>query len=68
LLHRIEIERLRGKTEQKGLSLIPVSIYFKDGKVKVELALARAKRVFDKRMILKKRKRTRKWKGFRKIV
>ena len=44
LLHRGEIERLIGKTKESGLSLVPLSMYFKDGKVKVELALAQAAR------------------------
>ncbi len=55
LLHRGEIERLRGKTEQKGLSLIPVLIYFKGGKAKVELFLAKGKKNYDKRDDIKKR-------------
>ncbi|MEW6086730.1 MAG: SsrA-binding protein SmpB [bacterium] len=55
LLHRAEIERLRGKTEQRGLTLIPVMLYFKNGKIKVELALARGKKNFDKRDDIKKR-------------
>jgi SsrA-binding protein len=55
LLHRGEIERLRGKTEQKGLSLIPVLIYFKGGKAKVELVLAKGKKNYDKRDNIKKR-------------
>lgn len=55
LLHKAEIERLRGKTERKGLTLIPVSIYFKNGKAKIELALAKGKKVFDKRDDIKKR-------------
>jgi SsrA-binding protein len=49
LLHRKEIDRLASTTAERGLTLIPLSIYFKDGKVKVELALARGKRTYDKR-------------------
>ncbi|MDX6341602.1 MAG: SsrA-binding protein, partial [Trebonia sp.] len=49
LLHRGEIERLVRKTSEGGLTLVPLSLYFKDGKVKVELALARGKRTYDKR-------------------
>ncbi len=49
LLHRAEIERLIGKTAQKGLTLIPTRIYFKGGRAKVELALARSKEGRDKR-------------------
>ncbi|MGH4016965.1 MAG: SsrA-binding protein SmpB [Pseudonocardiaceae bacterium] len=55
LLHRKEIERLIGKTRESGLSLVPLSMYFADGKVKVELALARGKRSYDKRADLAKR-------------
>ena len=55
LLHRGEIERLVGKTREKGLSLVPLSMYFKDGKVKVELALAKGKNTYDKRHALAKR-------------
>ena len=49
LLHRGEIERLIGKTREGGLTLVPLSLYFADGKVKCELALARGKRDYDKR-------------------
>jgi len=49
LAHREEIRRLFGKTQQKGLTLIPTRIYFKGGKVKVELALAKGKQQWDKR-------------------
>ena len=55
LLHRREIERLIGKTKESGLSLVPLSMYFKDGKVKVELALAKGKKSWDKRQSLAKR-------------
>ena len=55
LLHRKEIERLIGKTKESGLSLVPLSMYFKDGKVKVELALAKGKKSYDKRQSLAKR-------------
>jgi len=55
LLHRAEIERLIGKTKESGLTLVPLSIYFSAGKVKVELALARGKRSYDKRQDLAKR-------------
>jgi SsrA-binding protein len=55
LLHRGEIDRLVRKTSEQGLTLIPLSLYFKDGKVKVELALARGKRTYDKRQDLAKR-------------
>jgi SsrA-binding protein len=49
LLHRREIDRLYGQVREKGLTLVPTRLYFKDGRVKVELALARGKDVHDKR-------------------
>ena len=49
LLHRAEIRRLIGRTEQRGLTLIPTKLYFKQGKAKIELALARGKKQYDKR-------------------
>src|SRR5438445_2075475 len=49
LMHREEIRKLIGKTQQRGLTLIPTRIYFKNGKVKVELALAKGKQLWDKR-------------------
>src|SRR5579859_7307358 len=49
LLHREEIRKLIGKTQQKGLTLIPTRMYFKNGRVKVELALAKGKQLWDKR-------------------
>src|SRR4030043_480002 len=49
LLHRREIKRLIGKVEQRGYTLIPTRLYFIDGKVKVDLALAKGKRLYDKR-------------------
>ena len=52
LLHRDEISKLIGKTKESGQTLIPLSIYFKDGKAKVELALARGKKAYDKRQAL----------------
>ena len=55
LLHRGEIDRLDRKISEQGLTLVPLSLYFKDGKVKVELALARGKRTYDKRHDLAKR-------------
>jgi SsrA-binding protein len=55
LLHRGEIERLNRSTSEQGLTLVPLSLYFKDGKVKVELALARGKRTYDKRHDLAKK-------------
>jgi len=55
LLHKAEIERLIGKTKESGLSLIPLQMYFKDGYVKVEIALAKGKKSYDKRQDLAKR-------------
>lgn len=49
LLHRSEINRLIGKQQEKGLTLIPTKLYFKDGKVKLELGVARGKKLYDKR-------------------
>lgn len=49
LLHKHEILRLFGKVREKGLTLVPLKFYFKNGKVKVELALARGKKLYDKR-------------------
>lgn len=55
LLHRAEISKLIGKTREGGLTLVPLSMYFKDGKVKVELALARGRRSYDKRQAIAER-------------
>ena len=49
LLHRNEIEKLLGKTREKGLSLIPTKVYLKKGRIKCELAVARGKKLHDKR-------------------
>jgi SsrA-binding protein len=49
LVHREEIRKLIGKTQQRGLTLIPTRMYFKNGRVKVELALAKGKQLWDKR-------------------
>ncbi len=55
LLHKREIKKLTGKVNEKGFSLIPLTVYFKDGKAKVNLALARGKRKYDKRQTIRKR-------------
>ena len=55
LLHKSEINRLRGRVEEKGLTLIPLKLYFKRGRAKVELALAKGKREYDRRQDLAKR-------------
>lgn len=49
LLHRAEIDKLLGKTREKGLALIPTKLYLKQGRIKCELALARGKKLHDKR-------------------
>jgi SsrA-binding protein len=55
LLHRREIDRLRGSVAEKGLTLVPTRLYFKDGRAKVEIALARGKELRDKRRDISKR-------------
>ena len=55
LMHKHEIDRLIGKTREKGLTLVPTRLYFKDGRAKVEIALARGKDVGDKRQSIKER-------------
>lgn len=55
LLNKSEIRRLIGKVKEKGLTLIPLRLYFKNGKVKVELAVAKGKKVYDKRESIAKR-------------
>ena len=55
LAHRSEIERLKARVDQERLALVPLSLYFKDGRVKVELALARGRRQHDKRQAIAKR-------------
>jgi len=55
LLHRHEIRKLIGKTVERGMTLVPVRMYFKNGRVKVALALAKGKQAHDKRDAIKKR-------------
>lgn len=55
LLHRREIDKLASSIQERGLTLVPLSLYFSGGKVKIELALARGKRTYDKRQDLAKR-------------
>ena len=52
LLHRGEIDELARETQQRGVTLVPLRVYFKDGRAKVELALARGKRSYDKRQAI----------------
>ena len=55
LLHRREIARLLGKTAERGLTLVPLRLYFKEGRAKVELGLARGKKLHDKRATIRER-------------
>ena len=55
LLHRDEIRKLIGKTVEKGMTLVPVRLYFKSGKVKVAVSLAKGKKDYDKRETIKRR-------------
>lgn len=59
LVHKRELKRLTGKTQEKGLTLVPLKIYFKDGKAKIELALASGKKSYDKRETLKRKTQAR---------
>ena len=59
LLHRSEIARLSGKVRERGFTLIPLRMYFRDGRAKVELALARGKRAYDKRETIRRREEER---------
>ncbi|MDA0710720.1 MAG: SsrA-binding protein SmpB [bacterium] len=55
LLHKKEIERLRSRSEEKGLTLVPLKMYFKRGRAKVEIGVARGKKQYDKRHDIAKR-------------
>ena len=55
LLHRSQISKLEGRVAERGNTLVPLSIYFKDGRAKVELALARGKHTYDKRAALRRK-------------
>lgn len=59
LLHRHEIDRITGSLSEKGLTLVPMRLYFKDGKAKVQMGLGRGKRTVDKRADIKKREHER---------
>ncbi len=59
LLHKHEIRKLQGKVAERGYTLVPLSLYFKDGKAKVALALARGKKSYDKRDSIKDREQDR---------
>ena len=55
LMHKREIRRLYGKSREKGFSLIPTKMYFKDGRVKIDIGLGKGKRAYDKRELLKRK-------------
>jgi len=55
LLHKKELQRLLGKTKERGLSIVPLKLYFSRGRVKVEIALVKGKKLHDKRETLKKK-------------
>ncbi|MCY4026249.1 MAG: SsrA-binding protein SmpB [Acidobacteria bacterium] len=55
LLHRYEIRKLVGKTQERGFTLVPVRLYFKDGRVKVAVSLAKGKKTHDKRETIRRR-------------
>ena len=55
LMHRYEINKLEGKIKEKGYTLVPLQVYFKEGKVKVEIGLARGKKLYDKRETIAKK-------------
>ena len=59
LIHKREMKKLFGKVTERGFSLIPLKLYFKHGKVKVELALAKGKKSYDKREAIKKKEQRR---------
>lgn len=55
LMHKYEINKLSGKIAEKGYTLVPLQVYFKEGKVKVEVGLARGKKLYDKRQDIAKK-------------
>lgn len=55
LLHRAQIDRLSRQAEAKGVTIVPLSLYFKDGRVKADVAVARGRREYDKRQALRER-------------
>ena len=59
LLHKREIRKLYGKSREKGLSLVPLKLYFKDGKVKVEIGIGKGKKLYDRRQDIKQREERR---------
>ncbi|HNY50563.1 MAG TPA: SsrA-binding protein SmpB [Smithella sp.] len=59
LLHKREIKKLYGKSREKGLSLVPLKLYFKNGKVKVEIGIGKGKKLYDRRQDIKQREERR---------
>lgn len=55
LLHRVEIERMAHRVNERGLTIVPLAMYFRDGRAKVEIALAKGKKTYDKRQSIAKR-------------
>lgn len=55
LLHRREIDRLQGRAQEKGFTVVPTRLYLKDGRAKIEIALARGKKLYDKRQTIAER-------------
>jgi SsrA-binding protein len=55
LLHKEELNKLLGKTTERGLTMVPLRMYFKNGRVKVTIALAKGKKVYDKRETIRRR-------------
>ncbi|HEX5031863.1 MAG TPA: SsrA-binding protein SmpB [Candidatus Eisenbacteria bacterium] len=65
LMHKIEIKRLQGQLEEKGLTLVPLTIYFRRGKVKVELGLGKGRKHYDKRDKMDERRARKEIRGAR---
>jgi len=67
LLNKMEIKKLLGKVQEKGMTLVPLRLYFKKGRIKVELALVKGKKIYDKRRDIARRdferEKLREWKG-----
>ncbi|NOX22733.1 MAG: SsrA-binding protein SmpB [Actinobacteria bacterium] len=59
LMHRREIDRLEGRINEEGLTLVPLKIYFRDGRAKIEIALVRGRRSYDKRQAIRAREQGR---------
>ncbi|MCB5167301.1 SsrA-binding protein SmpB [Streptomyces bambusae] len=59
LMHRVEIDKLESKAQESGHTIVPLAMYFKDGRAKVEIALAKGKKEYDKRQTLREKQDTR---------